>query len=126
MKLRYLILLISGLVLWAGCSKDRLKKNDFRNQYVGKYQVVKTVDSYGPCWDLHTKKDTVISVKYGDSDSTLFVLGRDVKLNNNGFYCDYHYSLRIWNDSIRSYFMDGGLGCGNYIKYLGYRIDKKP
>jgi len=119
-------MLLVWLVLWAGCSKDRLIKNDFRNKYVGKYQVVKNIDSYGPCWDLHTKMDTVISVKYGDSDSTLFVLGREVNLNNNGFYGEYHYSLRIWNDSIRSYFMDGGLGCGNYIIHEGYRIDKKP
>ena len=126
MKAKHFFLIIAGLIFWAGCSKDRLKKNDYRNQWVGKYQVVETVDSYGPCWDRHTRKDTVISVTYGNSDSTLFVLGREVKLNEEGFYGAYHYALRIWNDSIWSYFMNGGLGCGDHIKHEGYRISEKP
>ena len=126
MKTGFLLLIIAGVIFWPGCSKDRLKKNDFRNQYVGKYQSVETIDSYGPCWDRHTRKDTVISVKYGDSDSTLFVLGREVKLDKQGNYYDYHYGLRIWNDSIWSFYMNGGLGCGDYLKLEGRRISEKP
>jgi hypothetical protein len=54
------------------------------------------------------------------------VLGREVYLDSTGHYYAYHYSLRLWNDSISSTFMNGGLGCGQYEIYKGYRISTTP
>lgn len=95
---------------------------DIRKNYIGKYQVVEKINSYGPCWTYSSEKDTVIIVDFGITDSTLSVLERDVYLDSLGRFGDYHYGLRLWNDSISSYYMNGGLGCGNYEEYDGYRI----
>ena len=121
--------LFTGLVCLNSCTKDAVSPNDFRRNYVGKYQVVEHVSSYGfpECGEPYSReKDTVIIVDYGETDSTLSVLGRDVWLNPSGYYYGYHYSLHLWNDSISSYYMSGGLGCGSYIVHNGIRISDKP
>ncbi len=56
----------------------------------------------------------------------IIVLGREVCLDSTGWFNAYHYGLHLWNDSIWSYFMNGGLGCGRYEIYYGYRISEKP
>ena len=111
------------------CSKDENNPTDFRDKYIGQYQVQERISSYGfpECGEPYSReKDTVISVTYGDTDTTLHVLGREVWLDSTGRYYDYHYVLRLWNDSIYSYFMNGGLGCGQNEIYEGYRISNKP
>ena len=95
------------------------------DQYVGNYLVHETIRSYGfpECGEPYSReRDTVIRVDYGESDTTLFVLGREVLLDSTGSYYGYHYGLRLWNDSLRSTFMNGGLGCGQYEIYEGVRI----
>jgi hypothetical protein len=124
----YCFLKISFLFVFMcmiSCNKDKL--DDIRKIYIGKYQVVEKISGYGICFPLDLiVKDTVISINYGLTDSTLSVLGRDVYLDSEGFCNQYHYWLRLWNDSISSTFMNGGLGCGKYEKYEGYKITDKP
>jgi len=118
-----LIFLIMAYI--GGCEK-LVDNEDYRAAFVGKYQVTKEISCYGPCGSCYSMKDTIISVRYGDSDSTIFILGRELKIDTAGVYDGYHYGLRLWNDSIRSYFMSGGLGCGQYIKYEGFKISNNP
>ena len=120
-----IFIILIGLKFYS-CDKDDNNPNDFRDKYIGKYQVTESINCYGPCCTCSFQKDTVIIVNYGLTDSTLNVLGRDVYLDSTGSYYDYHYGLRLWNDSISSYFMNGGLGCGKKEIYKGYRISDKP
>ncbi len=113
MKLFRFILFIAIL---NSCEKE---KSDFRDEFTGKYKVHVTSSPYGPCGFTGSEYDTVIVVDYGMTDSTLLVLGRDVHLDDEGYFYDYHYSLRLWDDSIRSYYMAGGLGCGHYVVHIG-------
>lgn len=115
------------LLVFASCDSWDVEPEDFRDQYVGSYQVHETISSYGfpECGEPYCReRDTVIQVSYGESDTTLFVLGREVWLDSTGSYYAYHYGLRLWNDSIRSTFMNGGLGCGQYEVYEGVRISE--
>jgi len=89
-------------------------------------EVKEKISCYGPCGSCFSMRDTIISVNYGKTDSTLNVLGRDVYLDSTGSYYAYHYGLRLWNDSIQSNFMNGGLGCGRYEVYTGFKISDKP
>lgn len=111
------------------CKKDKSEPFDFRSKYIGLYQVKERISSYGfiECGEPYSReKDTIIEVINGNTDSTIIVLGREVWLDSLGYFDDYHYGLRLWNDSIRSYFMNGGLGCGHYEVYEGYRISEFP
>lgn len=110
------------MILPGACSKEEDHANDFRNEYVGKYAVTESINCYGPCGQCSSENDTVIEVRYGLTDSTIIVLGREVCLDSLGSYYAYHYGLRIWNDSISSFFMNGGLGCGQYVVHEGVRI----
>jgi hypothetical protein len=126
--LRLLFLLLFSIVIFSSCEKEFWKK-DFRDKYVGKYQVTEKLTVYGsPHCNLgpDSEKDTIIIVDYGSKKNTLFVLGREVELDEDGYYYAYHFGLRIWNDSIWSLHMNGGLGCGIYERYEGYRISSKP
>ncbi len=116
-----------GLLLFS-CEDDN-KLTDFRDKYIGKYQVHERIVSYGgpECGEPYNyEKDTIISVTYGTTDTTLIVLGREVWLDSNGEYDDYHYGLRLWNDSLYSCFMNGGLACGQNEIHTGYRISNEP
>ncbi len=118
-------LVLFTLLVFASCDTGEADPDDFRDQYVGNYQVHETISSYGfpECGEPYSReRDTVIRVNYGESDTTLFVLGREVWLDSTGSFYAYHYGLRLWNDSIRSTFMNGGLGCGQYEVYEGVRI----
>ena len=125
--MRYLALLLisCGMVINA-CKKDDKGPKDSRDQYIGKYQTTESINCYGPCGTCSYQKDTVITVSYGLTDSTLNVLGRDVHLDSAGWYFSYHYGLHLWNDSVYSNYMNGGLGCGQYEVYEGYRISHEP
>jgi hypothetical protein len=102
------------------CNEE--KTVDFREEYIGDYAVVETTECYGPYNTCFSDKDTVITVSYGLTDTTLNVLDREVWLDSNGRFYDYHYELRLWNDRIYSRFMNGGLGLGQYETYEGYKI----
>ncbi len=124
-----ILILITVLLVIDSCKKSNIKPGDFRNKYIGKYEVVEHVNSYGSldCGKPYSsERDTIISVNYGATDTTLSVLGMDVKLDSLGSYYAYHYSLRLWNDSIKSYSMNGGLGCGQIVTYLGRRVSEEP
>ncbi len=125
---------LSGMLIlicfqFISCDKDDSIPSDFRDDFIGKYQVHKSVNSYGfpECGEHFSREqDTIISVTYGESDSTMHVLGREVYLDSAGWFSDYHYGLRLWNDSIYSHFMNGGLGCGQYEMYEGFKISSNP
>lgn len=126
----FMVLVTLGIVA-ISCHKENDidgpdKPADFRDVYIGKYQVKETINCYGPCFTCYSVRDTIISVNYGLTDSTLSVLGRDVYLDSTGFYSAYHYGLKFWDDSISSNFMNGGLGCGQYELYKGGRISNVP
>ena len=100
--LRLLFLLLFSIVIFSSCEKEFWKK-DFRKKYVGIYQVTEKLTVYGsPNCPLgpDSEKDTVIIVDYGSKKNTLFVLGREVELDEDGYYYAYRFGLRIWNDSI--------------------------
>jgi len=118
-------ILIFGIFLLMSCKKDDHKSPDPRDKYIGKYQVHEWISSYGSpeCGEPYSREnDTIIKINYGKTDSTLMVLGREVYLDSVGCFSTYHYGLRLWNDSIYSFFMNGGLGCGQYEVYEGYKI----
>jgi hypothetical protein len=121
----FIFLVIFSETFFISCDKKGDIANDYRSKYIGEYQVKKTISCYGPCWTCSSENDTVIKVIYGLTDSTLNVLGREICLDSDGNYFDYHYELKIKNDSIYSNFMNGGLGCGKYEIYKGYRISNK-
>ena len=75
--------------------------------------------------DCFYEKDTTIHVTAGEGDSTISVLGRTLTIYPDGNYSAYHYGLQFRNDSIFSFFMNGGLGAGTYIRHEGLRISKK-
>ena len=111
------------------CKEPIFKRYDKRYKFIGKYNVKKTINSYGSpeCGEPYSyETDTTIIVNYGKTDSTLDVFGRDVWLDSTGRYSEYHYGLRLWNDSISSTWMNGGLGCGQYISHIGVKISNKP
>lgn len=124
-RINLIVFMIFYGFIFNSCKKDDVKPNDVRAKYIGKYQVHEKISSYGSpeCGEpFNRERDTIISVIYGKTDSTLNVLGRDVYLDSAGNYYAYHYGLRLWNDSIYSYFMNGGLGCGQDEIYNGYKI----
>jgi hypothetical protein len=118
-------LIFSG-VFFDSCKKADHESTDFRNKFTGRYQVTERINCYGLCGTCSSLRDTVIAVNIGLTDSTLNVLGRDVYLDSTGHYYSYHYGLRLWNDSIPSGYMNGGLGCGQYETYIGFRISNTP
>jgi hypothetical protein len=120
-----IVFLIFTCLSATSCKKDVNNLTDFRDKYIGRYQVTETIRCYGPIDPCSSQKDTIIIVRYGLTDSTLNVLGRDVFLDSTGRYNAYHYGLRLWNDSIYSFFMNGGLGAGQYETYEGIRMVKK-
>ena len=99
---------------------------DFRDSIIGKYSVIEIISCYGPCGACYSTKDTTISVNYGVTDSTYNVLGWDAYLGTTGTYTAYHYGLTFRNDSIFSYFMNGGLGCGQNVSHVGVRTSPIP
>ena len=123
------MLLLSFICLFNSCEKKDAGPSDSRDKYTGRYQVHETIYSYGfpVCGEPFSReKDTVISVSYGETDSTLLVLGRDIYVDSTGRGYDYHYGLSFRNDSIFSHYMNGGLGCGQYENYVGPRISHQP
>jgi hypothetical protein len=126
LSLRIVCCCIIGCLLTTSCNKDELEPKDFRDRYVGQYKVVETNNCYGALPPCSSTKDTVISVNYGLTDSTISVLGRDIFLDSAEGYQAYHYGLRFWNDSIRSYFSNGGLGGGINEIHEGYKISDTP
>lgn len=123
---RFTLLALVCLSVLLSCKKDSNTPSDFRDEYVGQYQCTETVSCYGPCSTCYTVRDTLISVNYGNSDTTLLVLGREVWLDSSGSYYAYHYGLNFRNDSIFSNYMNGGLGCGQYISHAGVKISDTP
>jgi hypothetical protein len=108
------------------CDKEDNTPSDLRDEFRGQYQCRETVSCYGSCGTCSTVRDTIISIDYGNSDSTITVLGREVWLDSAGSYSAYHYGLYFRNDSIFSNYMNGGLGCGQYESYVGVKISDTP
>jgi hypothetical protein len=113
-----------------GCASDKDDFTDFRNKYIGKYQVKEMQKNYRePDDDVYSfLRDTIISVNYGNSDSTVEVIGRDVKLNSKGYYSSSYFAMRIWNDSIYCFTIpfEGEDEDGRCEIYSGHRISKIP
>lgn len=105
------------------CKKDDMEK-DYRSAFIGTYDVKETITCYGSFGDCFYEKDTLVIVTRSDNDSTINVLGRTIAIGPDGITGDYHYGLHFRNDSIFSFFMNGGLGAGTYIRHDGKRISK--
>ena len=115
------ILLLSFTAI-SSCKKECNEPSDFRDEFTGQYQCHETISCYGFCGTCSSERDTIISVTYGNTDSTISVLGREVWLDSADSYYAYHYGLNFRNDSIFSNYMNGGLGCGQYESYVGVKI----
>ena len=126
MKLGFIIAIL--LFLLVGCRRETLPVvfPDERDAYVGKYQVHQTKNCYGPCDTCHSEEDLVLVVDYGTTDSTVIFQYREIPISAIESYYAYHYNLSIGHDSLHSWNMSGGLGCGIYIAQEGVRIDKNP
>ncbi len=126
LKIIGLITLITGCLV--SCEKDDSKPSDFRDKYIGKYFVHESVECYGmpSQWCTDSEKDTVISVNYGDTDTTLSALGHEFWLDTKGEFWYFPLLFRFRNDSIYSYYRAGGLGSGAYLTYEGVRISTEP
>jgi hypothetical protein len=123
---RISLIVVLAFAVFSACKKDCNTPSDFRDVWRGQYQCVETVNCYGPCFTCSSTRDTIISVDFGTTDSTLSVLGREVWLDSGGSYYAYHYGLNFRNDSIFSNYMSGGLGCGSYISHVGVKISDTP
>lgn len=122
----FLVSLILFILSLSACKKDS-ELSDYRFDYVGKYQTLCRVSSYGIYPASYSETDTVLSVDYGSEDSTIIVLGNQIKANINGVsYYFYHGSITINNDTLKAFYMSGGLGGGQNISYEGYRISYMP
>ena len=99
---------------------------DDRDAYVGKYAVHQTNNCYGPCDTCRSEQDLILVVDYGNTDSTVIFQNHEIPISIIESYYAYHYNLRIKNDSLHTWNMSGGLGCGVYIVQDGVRIDKNP
>jgi len=108
------------------CSRDAVifPLRDDRDAYVGKYAVHQTNNCYGPCDTCHSEEDLILVVDYGNTDSIVIFQNREIPISVIESYYAYHYNLRIKNDSLHTWNMSGGLGCGVYIVQDGVRIDK--
>ena len=116
--------MFGGCIIF-NCRKEKINSHlDYRSNFTGKYKTKYQVSCYGPCWTCNTVKDTIISVVSAAADSSITVLGRTFKIDISGEYYSYHYGLTFRHDSIFSTYMNGGLGCGAYETYIGYRISK--
>jgi len=124
--MKKLINIIFLILILFSCNKENNNLNKNLSNYIGKYQTVSKFTTFGAMPYSNIEKDTIISVDYGNSDTTLIVLNREVWLDKNREFYDYHYGLQFRNDSIFSTFMNGGLGGGNYEYYVGYKISDKP
>ena len=120
MKNVILIVLISAGLLSTSCYKIKINPNDYRNNLVGKYQATGTIDCYGPCGDCHKEWDSVITINYGSTDSTLYIWGEDIYFSEKE--TSYGFGLRLWNDSIFYSMKNGGLGCGQFEYFTGSKI----
>ena len=123
---RFSIILCVAVALLSACNKKCDNPSDFRDVWRGQYLCVETINCYGTCSTCSSVRDTIISVDYGTTDSTLMVLGREVWLDSGGSFYAYHYGLNFRNDSIFSDYMNGGLGCGQYESYVGVKISDTP
>lgn len=77
---------------------ELIGKEDFRDELIGKYQIKKEIqeNTNGPKHSYYS--DSIISVKKGNSESTLFVMGNNlVRGENNG---NHFITLFLENDSI--------------------------
>ena len=122
----YIFLFLLAIVQSCTYETLTLKEPDPRDAYVGKYAVHQTNNCYGPCDTCHSEQDLILVVDYGNSDSTVIFENREISISAIESYYDYHYNLRIKNDSLHTWNMSGGLGCGVYIGQDGVRIDKNP
>ncbi len=123
---KYFLSLFFCLAVFSSCKKDCDKPADPRDEFVGQYQCRETISCYGSCGTCYTERDTVLSVYYGNTDTTILFIGREVWLDSTGSYYAYHYGLNFRNDSVFSSYMNGGLGCGAYETYFGVKIADTP
>jgi hypothetical protein len=116
------------LLMFFSCTHDSVifPLPDDRDAYVGKYAVHQTNNCYGPCDTCHSEEDLILVVDYGNTDSTVIFQNHEISISVIESYYAYHYNLRIKNDSLHTWNMSGGLGCGVYIVQDGVRIDKNP
>jgi hypothetical protein len=83
--------LVIGLLL-ISCKKDKddTKPTDNRDKYIGQYQVHEKFDCTGFPECAPSEKDSIISVTYGSTDTTLYVLGK--LIDKNGHPNVFYYS----------------------------------
>lgn len=104
---------------------------DFRAKFVGTYQGQERNWMSGSNPDCgkgfdYTYHDVLMSVDYGDSDSTLKVHNSVVELDENDGYRSGPFYVRFSRDSL--YYSDrvGGIGCPSFTSFKGRKISDSP
>lgn len=130
MKLRLTYLLLLS-ILFVCCQKDHSPPQppvevDYRDAFVGKYQVQVHTQCYGnpQTCNCNFITDTTFCVNYS-LDSTISFLGKDHTLHADGTIDATGYiNAKIVGDSIFFYWSNGALGCQVSKIYKGKKISK--
>ena len=124
MKFHLIVIMLSALIFSYSCKKeDRI---DERKQYVGKYHTIRTSESYGAIAGAYSEDTMMVSVSYGDTDSTIRVLSHHVKLDEKGEFWGGDFFIRIGEDHLLVSESWGGIGGGAITRYQGNRVSTTP
>ncbi len=121
-----ILVFLSIAATLVACKEEDNTPSDFRAEYVGKYNCNVNINCYGALGTCSYNYDTLLSVYYGNSDTTMLFIGREICLDSTDSYYDYHYGLYFRNDNVFSTFMNGGLGGGQYEYIKGMKISDTP
>lgn len=122
--------LFTLLLLVMGCKKEQTDNPSnpiVKYNPIGKYKVIQHISSSGTWPDTNSFIDTFLSVTHGKTDTTYFFLGREIFLDESGYYQWTHFfSCRLWNDSLISNYAGINNTGAIFISYEGVRISKIP
>lgn len=124
---RYTIIYFAIVILFFSCNKNDENPTDSRDKYIGQYAVWHIINKNGPiekCGEnYYLKNDTIINVSYGETDTTLNILGRDVYLDSLGWFNTEYFNLKLWDKDISIYIENKtSIWCTTYQEYQGHRI----
>lgn len=110
----YLFLALSCLVLSSSCKEEQT--------FVDQYEVTHTETTVSGCFSTIISQ-IVLNVTYGEDNSLVTVLDREVQLDSEGSFDEQEFRGQIWNDEIEIYVEEGGGSCSQIDIYEGFKIE---